>query len=671
MDQTLLLLAFLITILVAFAAAIYFLNRRSAVANKRASHILTSIEYTDEEMDAAEQEIREIKSHQRRIFRISGFKWILSVVFTLILLFLATFEFWVDYYPAPKLGRTFPITLRAAYSFSLHKIYYSPTDPALIERGKIITPRDLELIQAYETQKQYPSVKQLFGYYIIFQILTLMLVFWLTLFFTEHPEDENKNLTFIFLVILLVLMVAKFSALTSIFPLYYVPLSMVAILLAILIFNRIVPSVIIFASLLIAIVCDFDTQVMVVLFGGGMVTIFWLQNVKKRSQVLSAGLVVGITNLIIYISIILMKEGHLFSSAVKENATAALLNGVISSFLALLLIPIFEKIFGYLSPFRLMELSDLDSVLLRELYLKAPGTYHHSLSVANLAEIAANEIGANALLLRVGAYYHDIGKMFKPNYFVENLQTQGENPHDRMPPFASAKILKSHIVLGMQVGKKFGLPRKVLDLIPQHHGTTVMDYFYEKAKTNPETIHISERYFAYPGPRPRSKEAAILMIVDSVEAASRVLSDHSEETVRKMIEKLIHHKLEQRQLDDAGRPPSHRVCPDQGAVDFHPQAHRLSGGIRHQPAIRRGSRHRAERERPTSGAGRRRNHAPGQRLAHQRRKRVERNACSQCTGHPIRPLSRGLSPGVGQRQTQAQQVSSLRHFGKEKRCPER
>jgi hypothetical protein len=171
--------------------------------------------------------------------------------------------------------------------------------------------------------------------------------------------------------------------------------------------------------------------------------------------------------------------------------------------------------------------------------------------VANLAEIAANEIGANALLLRVGAYYHDIGKMFKPNYFVENIQMQGENPHDRMPPFASAKILKSHIVLGMEVGKRFGLPRKVLDLIPQHHGTTVMDYFYEKAKTNPQTVHISERYFAYPGPRPRSKEAAILMIVDSVEAASRVLSDHSEETVRKMIEKLINHKLEQRQLDEA------------------------------------------------------------------------------------------------------------------------
>jgi hypothetical protein len=288
MDQTLFLIALLLAILVALAIAIFFLNRRPAVEKKRASHILTSFEYSDEDLDAAEQEIKEIKSHQRKIFRISGFKWILSVIFTLILMFLGTFEFWVNFYPAPKLGKAYPITLRAAYSFSYHKIYYTPADPALIERGTIITPRDIELIQAYESQKQYPSIKQLFGYYIIFQLLTLMLVFWLTLFFSEQAEDENKNLTFIFLAILIVLMVAKFAALTSIISMYYVPLSMVAMLVSILIFNRIVPSVIIFASLLIAILCHFDIQVMVVLFAGGMVTIFWLQNVKKRSQVLSA-----------------------------------------------------------------------------------------------------------------------------------------------------------------------------------------------------------------------------------------------------------------------------------------------------------------------------------------------------------------------------------------------
>jgi putative nucleotidyltransferase with HDIG domain len=171
--------------------------------------------------------------------------------------------------------------------------------------------------------------------------------------------------------------------------------------------------------------------------------------------------------------------------------------------------------------------------------------------VANLAEIAANEIGANALLLRVGAYYHDIGKMLRPTYFVENINPQGDNPHDKISPYASSKILKSHIILGVELGRKFKLPRKILDFIPQHHGTTVMDYFFEKAKNNPETAGISGSYFAYPGPRPRSREATILMVVDSVEAASRVLNDHSEETVRKAIEKIVNHKLTQSQLDES------------------------------------------------------------------------------------------------------------------------
>jgi putative nucleotidyltransferase with HDIG domain len=282
-----------------------------------------------------------------------------------------------------------------------------------------------------------------------------------------------------------------------------------------------------------------------------MVTLFWLQKVKKRSQVISAGLSVGIINLLIYTGVELTRESFFVSEMFKENAFAAFANGVLCGFLTLLLIPFFEKAFGYVSPFRLMELADLDSDLMRELYLKAPGTYHHSLAVANLAEIAANEIGADALLLRVGAYYHDIGKMFKPKFFVENIGQTVENPHNKISPYASSKVLKSHVTLGLELGEKYGLPRKILDLIPQHHGTTVMDYFFDKAKKSTESGSISDKYFAYPGPRPQTKEASILMIVDSVEAASRVLVDNSEETVQKMIEKLINHKLEQKQLDEA------------------------------------------------------------------------------------------------------------------------
>lgn len=549
MDSRIVSLGFLLLVAVSFLLLFLHLKRRASSDKHRTTSLLSAIQFSEEDLDA-QTEIKEIKSRRRKFYRISGFKWILSFVFTLGLLFMATFEFWIDYYPVPKSGDSYGFTLRAAYPFSFQEQRYHEGG-LLIERGKMISDRDTQLVQAYRGQKPAPSFLKILGYFTQFLIFTLFLVYWLMLFLPEIRDEENKNLVFIFMVIMIVLAIAKFSFLTGIFSLYYIPLSMLAMLVNILIFNRIVPSVIIFTSLFVAIVTEFNIHILLVLFAGGMVTIFWLQKVKKRSQVITAGMAVGVTNLIVYLSIVLMKGDDVLSSVVKENAFASLFNGLLSAFLALGLIPIFEKFFSYLSPFRLMELSDLDSELLRELYLKAPGTYHHSLSVANLAEIAANAIDADALLLRVGSYYHDIGKMFKPKFFAENIDPNTDNPHVKISPYASSKVLKSHITLGMEVGEKYGLPKKIIELIPQHHGTTIMDYFYEKARSTADKGSISEKYFSYPGPRPRTKEAAILMIVDSVEAASRVLSDHSEDTVRKMIEKIVNHKLEQGQLDDA------------------------------------------------------------------------------------------------------------------------
>ncbi|HQF88735.1 MAG TPA: HDIG domain-containing protein [Acidobacteriota bacterium] len=550
MDSQLLIFGLSLIAFVAVATTVFLLARQSTRERKRVTSILTSFDVPEEEMDT-ESEIKEIRSHQYRFYRISGFKWIISVFFALLLVLLTTFEFWVDYFPEPMPGKAYPINLKISYPFSFKKIHYSPQDSPLLARNKIVTIDDLELVKAYRASRRLPALYALAGYYVVYQLLILILVFWFGQFSSESREDENKNLVFVFLVILLVLLVAKFASLTGIISVYYVPVAMLAMLVNILIYNKIVPSLVIFTTIFVAILSDFDSQLMLVLFSGGIVTLFWLQNVKKRSQVFSTGLAVGITNLVIYLAIVPMTGERLLSAIVQQDAVGAFLNGPLSSILTLLLIPVFEKVFGHVSPFRLMELTDLDSALLRELYLKAPGSYHHSLAVANLAEIAANEIGANALLLRVGAYYHDIGKMLRPTYFVENINPQGDNPHDKISPYASSKILKSHIILGVELGRKFKLPRKILDFIPQHHGTTVMDYFYEKAKNNPETAGISGSYFAYPGPRPRSREATILMVVDSVEAASRVLTDHSEETVRKAIEKIINHKLTQSQLDES------------------------------------------------------------------------------------------------------------------------
>lgn len=549
MEYSLIPVLIFTVLLAGLALLVYRIRRKAQPDPRRASSLLSTIQITDEDLDA-DAEMREIRSRRHKFYRISGFKWILCVLFSMLLTFLATFEFWVDYYPAPQVGVEYPVPVVASHPVRLGSVSYA-AGHVLVARGTRISDQDARLIDAYRSQRHLPPPAKLMGFFAFFLLFTLFFVYWLGIFLESNPYTETQNLLFLLSVITIVLMIAKTGQLTAFFSMYYVPMGMLAMLVIILVSHRVVPSVLIFATLFAAMVAHFDIQTLFVVFAGAMLTVFWLQRVKKRSQVISAGFAVGVSNLVVYLSVSIISDSNPLASTSQHHAVAAFANGLLCGFLTLLLIPFFEKAFGYLSPFRLMELSDLDSDLLRELYLKAPGTYHHSLAVANLAEIAANEIGADAMLLRVGAYYHDIGKMFKPKFFVENMVPDCDNPHNLVSPYASSKILKSHVALGLELGEKYGLPRKILELIPQHHGTSVMEFFYEKARKTAENTTISEKYFSYPGPRPRTKEAAILMIVDSVEAAFRVLADHTEDTVRKMIEKIVRYKIEQGQLDES------------------------------------------------------------------------------------------------------------------------
>src|SRR5690606_10593766 len=210
----------------------------------------------------------------------------------------------------------------------------------------------------------------------------------------------------------------------------------------------------------------------------------------------------------------------------------------------------FEKLFGIVSDLTLMELTNSNSRLLRELSLKAPGTFQHSLQVANLAEAAIYKIGGNPLLVRAGALYHDIGKMINPLYFIENQKTN-DNPHSELTPEQSAQIIISHVLKGIEMGRKHQMPEVVIDFIRTHHGTTKVDYFYNLAmKDNPDKV-VDESIFKYPGPIPFSKETAVLMIADSVEAASRALKEPTEESINTLVDKIIDHKVLQRQFANA------------------------------------------------------------------------------------------------------------------------
>jgi len=267
-----------------------------------------------------------------------------------------------------------------------------------------------------------------------------------------------------------------------------------------------------------------------------------LEGAEKRMDTVKAGLIIAGINCLAIIAILLYQGADLavYPAALFWSA----FNGLICGMLLAGALPPLEHALNALTPFRLIELSDLNSPILRRLFTVAPGTYSHSLMVANLAETACQDIGANALLARVGAYYHDIGKMEQPEYFVENQS--GENVHDHLSPRLSVMVIRSHVKLGVEKAQALGLPREVVDIIAGHHGNSVITWFYNKALQQEESVNVDD--FRYPGLPPRSKEAAVVMLADVTEAAVRTLQKPTAAKLEKFIQELIDNKVEQGQL---------------------------------------------------------------------------------------------------------------------------
>jgi putative nucleotidyltransferase with HDIG domain len=230
------------------------------------------------------------------------------------------------------------------------------------------------------------------------------------------------------------------------------------------------------------------------------------------------------------------------------NGGALIIGGLVSGVVSLGTLPLWENVFKVLTPLKLMELTDPNQPLLRRLFAEAPGTYHHSLIVGNLSEAAAASIGANPLLAKAGAYYHDIGKLKRPSYFKEN-QFGIENPHDSMEPIQSSEVIISHWEDGIKLGRENKLPSEIMDIIDQHHGNTLISYFYHKAAEEGNTL--PEGRFRYGGQKPKTKEATVVMLADSVEAAVRSLKDMNESAIEEMVGKIIKGKIEDGQLDQS------------------------------------------------------------------------------------------------------------------------
>jgi cyclic-di-AMP phosphodiesterase PgpH len=328
--------------------------------------------------------------------------------------------------------------------------------------------------------------------------------------------------------------------------LYLYPVAMLPILITILFDAEVGILSTIVLALLLGIMHRFSFTLCLMTVVVGIVGCFLSRRVRKRSQFLY----IMFYTALCYAAVILLVENLRISqsSEISTDVIYGFVNGIATGLLVLGLLPFFESIFGFASDVTLLELSDPNHPLLRRLALEAPGTYHHSIIVSNLCEAGAKSIGANSLLARVGAYYHDIGKIEIPEYFVEN-QLGVKSKHDNLSPTMSALILSSHVKKGRQLGEDSDIPDDVLNFIEEHHGTMVMTYFHQKAIQLGED-DVTEDKFRYPGPRPQTRETALAMLADGVEAASRTLDDPKPARIHHLIQRIINERFQSGELED-------------------------------------------------------------------------------------------------------------------------
>lgn len=425
----------------------------------------------------------------------------------------------------------------------------------IISKGEVMDGSKLRILESLK--KEYQSnVLNGSNYYIIitgYALLVALALFMLFLFIKKYCNnifENNKKVTFVFFNIILVVLMTVGMLNFNVNYIYAVPICILPITLKAFFDTRLGLFVHIITVLILGFIVPLSYEYMFLQIMAGIVTIISFSELYKRANLFMSVGKITLVYVFAYFAFTVIQEGS-FSGIEGMTLLMFIINGVLTLFVQPLIYA-YEKIFGLISDMSLLELSNTNSKLMKELSNKAPGTFHHSLNVANLAEAAANEIGANAMLVRVGALHHDIGKMINPTYFTEN-QISSVNPHDDLPPDESAKIIINHVIHGIDMAKNNNLPDRIIDFIRTHHGTTTVYYFYKKAldAAEKEGKKIKIEDFQYPGPTPFSKETAILMMSDSIEAASKSLKNPTAQKIEEFVEKIIDKQMENGQFLNA------------------------------------------------------------------------------------------------------------------------
>ena len=473
-----------------------------------------------------------------------------------------------DYLSSQELESNIEVILREMCESQIKANYFfdqSKTDEAVKEAlksvSKVMIKKNQTIVKEGEpiTQQQINILTELGlvgedlskDYIYTYIILAFFVLFVLGMQYMYLKKEKKEILIdtkLVFLILLLNLLSVISARVFTFLSLFIIPIACAPILMTVFLDSKISIVINSLNLLFVTVIVGFDPQVILIGIVSTIVSSTTLKKISQRNDILYSTVYVAAA-----VAVVILSSGILLYNNIKQillDVILAVFGAFISGILAMGLLPFLESSFSLVTNMKLLELSNPNNPLLKRLLMEAPGTYHHSVMVANLAEVAAEEVGANPMLVRVGAYYHDVGKIKRPFFFGEN-QLGGTNPHDKISPTLSTTIIISHVKDGLELAKEYDIPKVVSDMIVQHHGTTLVKYFYYTLKNSSENPdEIREEDFRYPGPKPQSKEAAIIMMADSVEAAVRSIQEPTLEKIEDMVNNIVKDKMNSNQLNE-------------------------------------------------------------------------------------------------------------------------
>lgn len=457
------------------------------------------------------------------------------------------------------------ITLRVPYGPRIVRDRRGGHSQVAYDHARVIVPRGTSLDEgndehraafAYESTRRHPNFGRLVAYYVIYFIICEMLTTYLRHYGQNRVRLLRPQVGLLLLTLGSVLM-AKLILLFTALPEFWIPMAALPLWVATAFDRRTAFLFELGVAFIAASMLRFDIILLSVLLVRGIAASLFFYKRRHPRQMVLAGALSGLAGIVVYVCLTVIFEGHMavlddLRAGMSSNLLSCAGGGVVAGLIALLLREAGERTLGHVSRDRLLDLTDLEQPLLRKMAAEAPGSWEHARAMANLAEASASAIGADALLTRVGAYYHDLGKTVQPAYFVENLAAGERSPHDDLPPEVSADAIMAHVVMGTKILRQGGIPEPVVEFAYTHHGTQTVEFFWHKCREHGNPKALTQEYFRYPGMKPQTKETAILMLVDSIEAASRTIFPPEQKKFEEMIQRVVFTKLSAGQLDESG-----------------------------------------------------------------------------------------------------------------------